>query len=294
MIYLRSGDDALTMSPDDVTVVTKIHNSSFFDIEMTFEKLDVKCSTQLLAVKFRILKVEPPTQHVLSCEMQPSSGKVTCSGKISTGRMSLCEAYQLTFLPVYKDNSFSLLAQWSASKTLEPLLNQMERVVEARPQTELFSSRDQQLVRLEWNDPVCWSEPGFESWELQIQTTGSPESLIHKGRWPSECSSGSHLPSSKSATFKHRLELQNGHILACNYSRSILDSHESDFIFSPCSSYWLHLIPVDRNSELLQEYSQSTLFNLPISITLPEHLYSFTIIISCHISLWIQVKSARE
>ena len=237
---------------------------------MTFNQLDSACSALLVAVQLRMVDVVPLTTHTLFCTDFQSPPVKVCTGQVPMRGMSLCESHPVTLLPIYKESSFSLATRWSANRTIEPLLSQSDRSqLETVPQIEIacIASDHRQLVRINWNDPVCWPKFDSASWELHLKGTGSEESRSHRIRWPAECSSGWHLPRHHQPTdiFQHKVELQNGHISHCNDSRSIsVDSHESDFIFSACSSYWLFLMPVNTASNLLPKYKISTLFNVPI------------------------------
>lgn len=130
---------------------------------------------------------------------------------------------------------------------------------------KIYRVNAQEAIQVYWNDPVCWTTTEILAWEVRLNSTEHSRRI----RLSSECSSGSHLPASERETsFKHSLHLDKGHLSQCSDSTSIFDSHESDFIFWPCSSYVFSVIPIVGGSSgkeiTLEAYARTAHLNVSI------------------------------
>ncbi|XP_059352038.1 uncharacterized protein LOC132088129 isoform X2 [Daphnia carinata] len=264
------GDNELEVSPDKTSVTVVIDNNNIYlDFEMVFDTFDGRCSARLVAIELQLPDVHPPVQHVLLCEVgtanEENSTAVICSGRVTVHRMDRCEALPTTFRPLYEDISFAKEVRW-ASKELGPLLSQLQRNEKNMmiPEVKVINGDKHQSVLMNWEEPACLLADSL-SWEIRINSTADD---IHRIRVPRGCSA----TGKGSSSFEHGVQMENGHLLACNDSTNRLGLPESNFTFLSCSSYLVSVIPVQNNSESaeLNGYAQSTLLNIPFAVDVPN------------------------
>lgn len=258
------GDSELEISPNKTSVTAVVgNNHNHLDIEMAFDTFDGRCSARLIAIELQLPDVHPPVQHVLLCEAgskvhEQNSTALICSGRVQVHRMDRCKAIPITFRPLYEDILFAQRVRW-ASMEIDPLSSKLQRNEKkvTKPGVNVVNGDKRQNALVNWDEPLCLLADSL-SWEIRINSTADD---IHRIPVPTGCSTAI-----GSSSFQHVVNLENGYLLGCNDSNNTFDYPESNFIlFSPCSSYLVSVIPVQRNSNatLLEEYAQSMLLNVP-------------------------------
>ena len=264
-----------SLPSENIQVTAELSNDNHLAIEITFGSSNNHCLERLDAVQFNLSDVNPPIQQILQCGYNThgngsSSSQNVCSGRFKIATIDKCKTHRFALRPLY--GNISLFNVPWIYMDLNALLSEVDRSEKERaPQVKLIEAdNNQQMVTVYWDGPVCLLEDPF-SWEVRISSTVHSIGY-HSIRLSSECSSGSHTLANVNATsfFRHSLQLDNGHLSSsCNASNSSAsDSHETDFIFLPCSSYLVNVIPVDV--ELIGAetyYSQSVVFNTSLSIS---------------------------
>ncbi len=249
----------------------ELSNDNYLGIKIIFDNFGNCCLDRLVGVELNFSDVEPPIQQILlqcdrsnSSENQDPSSHKVCKERIKIQKIDKCKTHNLALRPLYGNISLfsNDLVRWTHT-VLSPLLSEPERSEKKMiPLVKLIETDNQQKMMVYWDDPICLLADSL-SWEVRLNSSSHSRSV----RLSSKCSSGWHLPANiKATSLKHNLQLINGHLSGCNASTSAFDSLETDFIFLPCSSYLVSVIPFDWRKVIhLEDYSQSTHLSTSLS-----------------------------